>query len=192
MGSWTTQDSAEDCAHLCYATSGCKSFTFGKPDKPHSKRCWLKNAFKASRVGSDEVDSGPPCAAACEIDRSHDYQGNDMGSWTTQDSAEDCAHLCSATAGCKSFTYGKEGGEWSKKCWLKNAFKAGRFWNDQLDSGLPCSPTAAPTVATVALTKAPTPAATTVAPTEARGTTYRGGAWWQAGRIVSTRSPLQE
>ena len=135
------ETSFEKCKEICSNDPKCNAFEINecekkKGDYPDScnKRCYnfygdgsdIKNggcvtdgsqkAYKKVPKGG-WTEKGP-----CKEDDDYDHWGADIeGSpYSNVESSSACCDKCKENPDCKSWTWGKVDGSWSKKCWIKN------------------------------------------------------------------------
>ena len=61
------------------------------------------------------MEKGP-----CKEDDDFDHWGADITHFKNVPSSSACCDRCKTNPACKSWTWGKIGGKWSKTCWIKN------------------------------------------------------------------------
>ena len=69
----------------------------------------------ASPPPPPSLERGP-----CKEDDDHDHGGADITNFQNIPSSGACCDKCIANKDCKSWTWGKIDGKWSKTCWIKN------------------------------------------------------------------------
>ena len=135
------ETSFEKCKEICSNDPKCNAFEINecekkKGDYPDScnKRCYnfygdgsdIKNggcvtdgsqkAYKKVPKGG-WTEKGP-----CKEDDDYDHYGADIAGspYSNIETSSACCDKCKENPDCKSWTWGKVGGSWSKKCWIKN------------------------------------------------------------------------
>ena len=87
--------------------------TYKRGDRWQDAQCYIK----PKHLQGEGTEKGP-----CKEDDDYDHGGADIAGspYSNIETSSACCDKCKENPDCKSWTWGKVGGSWSKKCWIKN------------------------------------------------------------------------
>jgi len=81
---------------------------------------WGQDLVLVGRDDGKGCSPGTTEKGPCKEDDGYDHGGADITKFQNIASSGDCCDKCKANPDCKSWTWGKVNGPWSKSCWIKN------------------------------------------------------------------------